>query len=89
MNIPGYSTLSEKEKDILHAFLKNQGLNVDPKSIVEPKAGAALGAAALGINWCKIICAIKAATKIVACGGNPICIAEAVADGIACAAACK
>jgi len=46
------------------------------------------GFVAGGPDWCKILCAVKTAAAIVACAGNPVCIAVAVASGIACAKDC-
>ncbi len=45
--------------------------------------------AAGGPGWCRVLCAIKTAAAIVACAGNPVCIAIAVASGIACAKECE
>ena len=77
MNVPGYESLSVKEKEILHAFLRHQGVHTDAKAIVDGPSHA------LGIDWCKILRAIRTAARIAACAGNPLCIAEAVAQGLA------
>jgi hypothetical protein len=83
MNIPGYSTLSNQEKEVLHALLDRDGIKVKPADIVDAASDA------VTVNWCKVLCAVKAGVAIAACGWNPACIAGAIAAGLQCAAACK
>jgi hypothetical protein len=88
VHIPGYAALDQKETEILQALLKEQGIESDSAKLREP-ASATAKANPLGIDWCRVLCAIKAAARIVQCGGDPTCIAKAVAEGLACAQGCK
>jgi hypothetical protein len=83
MNIPGYSQLNDKEKEVLHALLDLEGIKVVKADIVDAKSTSIV------FNWCKIICGVKAAVAALACGWNPVCIAKAVVSGLECANACK
>jgi hypothetical protein len=83
MKIDGYGKLTSQEKEILHALLERDGIKVKPTDIVDAPADT------LGIDWCKILCAVKGAVAIAACGGNPVCIAGAIAASAACVKGCK
>jgi hypothetical protein len=83
MKIEGYSLLSTEEKDVLHALLERGGIKVRSGDIVDAPSDV------LGIDWCKIICSIKGALAVAACGRDPICIAQALATAASCVKGCK